>query len=309
MGRAISEIMRSLDGRAPTQEEMDLIFEVSPTLGFTIWQHFAAAWILSDAKEWIEKNSALWAEVVEGRHLVGFGTTHLPYNRPGDAHIKEGRLFGRVPWASGFEAFQSYLLGCRNGSEVVLIRMPFPSKTHEGQWEKGMRFHCLQLAALNGTSSISLELDNVGFKEEDVVGRFKNWPPHPSDTSFIRYIHPEFGMLTAILSDVRERLQNYTGSRKSKFQDGFSRLEKRTKALFERRAQYISNQNPGPNEEDDLHFELCKLARDGVRFLTLLSAGSSLSQKSVVHRRHLELILLDARASSEYLFDRKLTEC
>ena len=54
--KAIETIMTNLSGRSPSQDEMDSIFECSATLGFTIWQHFAAVKILSHSKDWIKNN-------------------------------------------------------------------------------------------------------------------------------------------------------------------------------------------------------------------------------------------------------------
>lgn len=106
------------------------------------------------------------APLAAGEVVAGVAFTHL--RRPGPSPVTATRtgdgwmLSGRIDWLTGWQLSDVFLVGAQAGDDVVwsLLSLPdMPGVTSSG----------LGLAAMAGTSTVSVTLDSVAVSADDVV--------------------------------------------------------------------------------------------------------------------------------------------
>lgn len=295
-----------------TNDELENTFAASPTLAFTIWQHFAAVERLSHSSVWKKSQPELWKKLCWGEVLVGLATTHLLRKDPELVQAEFGgekvRLGGRAPWASGHGFFEKIVVGFRQGSNLLFCVTDFPRPEISIEQVPGIEARKIQLAAFNGTSSVSLmfrshEISLTDLLQEvDINGELLA-PVVPRPAS--RYVTPELGMVRAVIDDLASSQANAPEEKSAELAGLVRHLSQKCEALRVRRDRLGQDPNAG-EEGDAIRFEAHQLVRSAVQAQALMAGGSSLKENSTIARRQLELLWLDAVPQGPELLGRKL---
>ena len=142
----------------------------SGALAFLQTQHQSAAAMLTQSENQTLKQSYL-PDMSSGQKLVGIGFSHLRRsNPPIKATRVEGgyRLHGQVPWITGFEFFQSFLLAAvlPNG-QAVYGMVPFVA-TRQNAGEIWFS-EPMSLAAMTATNTVKAEVVDWFMPDADVA--------------------------------------------------------------------------------------------------------------------------------------------
>ncbi len=133
----------------------------SGALAFLQAQHQSAAAMLTQSENHFLKQSYL-PHMSSGQKLVGIGFSHLrrEANPPLKATRVEGgyRLHGQVPWITGFDVFQSFLLAAvLPDGQAVYGMMPFV-ETHQTSGGKICFSEPMLLAAMTSTNTVTADV-------------------------------------------------------------------------------------------------------------------------------------------------------
>lgn len=104
--------------------------------------------------------------LASGEVVAGVAFTHL--RRPGPAPVTATRsadgwtLSGRIDWLTGWQLSDVFLVGAQAGDDVVWSLLPLADRP-------GVTATSLGLAAMSGTSTVSVTLESVAVNGEDIV--------------------------------------------------------------------------------------------------------------------------------------------
>lgn len=148
------------------------IAKFSGALAFLQTQHQSAADMLTQSKNQALKQFYL-PHMSNGQKLVGIGFSHL--RRETDPPIKatrvEGgyRLHGQVPWITGFDFFQSFLLAAvLPDGQAVYGMVPFVA-THQTTGGKICFSKPMPLAAMTSTNTVTAEVNEWFMADSEVA--------------------------------------------------------------------------------------------------------------------------------------------
>lgn len=143
----------------------------SGALAFLQTQHQSAVSLLARSPNLPLKQRTL-PRMSDGGFLCGIGFSQL--RRPGEPIMRASPagedfiLDGQVPWITGFEFYESFLIGASlSGGEAVFGLVPFQGEEREGG---AITFSPpMELAAMNAANTVSAELKGWRLRSEDVL--------------------------------------------------------------------------------------------------------------------------------------------
>lgn len=299
----IKEILtgvRSADQRNPvllTNDELELVFSESTSLGFTFGQHLAAVERLSDSPTWQENNPEIWAALSQAKQLCGLATTHLV--KPGPAVLTgqktEGGYVvnGVAPWSCGYKIFDHLVIAFDAGDEIVFATTEYPKSLTTNL---GVKVTPHRLICLNGTASVRFDFKDTFVSDKSVISTRQKSSEVKMRPS--RYIGYEIGIGKSALARVKTEATKGTHPRNARILQAAEKLETRLPQIMEMRAHQPMNPELGV-----LNYEF---NRDSIRLLSIVMGARALMETSPVGRWQLEIILFDAVIQAPKAIEMKI---
>lgn len=266
-----------------TLSELENLYGISTALAFCTAQHLAAVERLFGLKDWQQKKSNLWADISQGRILIGLATTHLA--KPGGSplvavEVHQGyELSGTSMWVCGFEIFSKLIVGFETKNNIVFALIEFP---YSQAADLEILVH--DMIGLNGMGTVNLTFKKFFISSDSIISiRAKgDTAPAPRQT---RYVIPEIGLAKRALAEVKKLIAG-SGSPKHKLiQDSLPLLETRIVSLEDSRSKGTSIAELIPLKDEIL--------RDSVRLLAVATGANAMLKKSLAARFQNEVLFLE----------------
>jgi hypothetical protein len=292
--------------------ELEQVFSVSATLGWTLWQHLGAVEILSASKQWTESNPLLWNDIKSSSTIVGLAVTHI--NRKDKAFVQarfqEPNLIlnGQAPWASGIGLFEKGIVGYSALSgEIGFALIDFPGI----RTIPGITHEFLNLAAFNGSASASLSFHDCAVPLTSILSGPRSTEEEgraqPTNRPPSIYLAPELGWVTHALRILDElKIQSAVRDKRNSIDEVARSLQSRLEALKNRRSELLSNASRTEEQQEDLRFDAYLLIRKSAQAVGVFCGGKGLLADSQASRLHLEVQLLDVTYQSPRMLAKKL---
>lgn len=263
----------------------------SGALAFLQTQHQSAAAMLTQSENQALKQFYL-PHMSNGQKLVGIGFSHLrrEANSPIKATRVEGgyRLHGQVPWITGFEFFQSFLLAAvlPDGQAVYGI-MPFV-KTHQTSGGKICFSKPMSLAAMTSTNTVTAEVTEWFMADSEAAFIRSAKAIHNSDR--LNVLNPSFfaiGCAQAGLDILK------TAAQTKPYLTIAPALASLTQELSDCRSKIYAAQQPGESFEKKLRLRVwaIDLANRCAQAAVTVSSGAANSKYHPAQRIYREALV------------------
>lgn len=255
------------------------IFEISICLGFSFWQNLSAFEQLSNSVEWQNKNHKLWKTLKTSNLLIGLGVTHLIKKECPVKAIQAREdylLSGTIPWMSGFDYFQYFIIGFRIENRNVRALV----KKQDILDSKDCTVDFIPLETMAATSSVSLKLKNFKIPSENIVAIAELGAKSKNYTSM--YIYPETGIGHRALQECKKLQSN---------NETVHHLEQK---LFSIEAAALKlGDEQKPERAIELQVERDECIRKCIRLLGLVEGGKAFTVDGLSSLLQAQSLLLD----------------
>lgn len=279
-------------------EKLRDLFYISPCLGFTVWQNLAAVERLSESQNWINNNPQLWTDLKTGTKKIGLGITHIVKKDACLNAILENSeyiLNGTIPWISGINIFEHFVIGFKyeNKNVVALIDSDSLTKSQNTTLTR------LELEAFNASNTYCINLNNFKVTENQVVSITDI--SEPTRKGKTQYLFPETGIAHRALDETEVKLKSSQLHNNDTIQESINYLRGRVQKL-----EHAVLKADQVSVLILLQFERDNLIRDCIRLLTLTCKGASLKHQSLASILTLQSILLDVFIQPDELLELKI---